>query len=137
MEDKFQSDFIKSCSKYNWSAYHLSGESGLHDLILLQKDKAFTVELKAVPKAKFNHAIKSMFKSTQMPFYLRQIQESLTPTHIAIKWMDENPFYSCHQLSSTKEIIDFFAMKMVDLIDKSIIDNHIDDLVRRLTGIEK
>jgi hypothetical protein len=118
-EAKFQSDFIKIANAYGWSAYHLSGDSGLPDILMFKGLSSHIVELKAIPTSKLSQSIKSMFQSSQMPFYLRQVQMSGTPTVIAIKWIMETQVYSYWSLDNTKDIIDFFAMKAKDVFMNS------------------
>lgn len=121
-EAKFQTDLEKVIARLKWSSYHLSGESGLHDLLCFQKEFGFTLELKALKEKEINHSVHSLFKPSQMPFYLRQVADSNTPTYIALKYLKSNPEYYYFKLSTTKQIIDFFASKWKDVMNTPIPD---------------
>ena len=130
----FQRKFILVCSKMNWSCYHVDGSSGIPDILMFRLDAGMTVELKVSPEEEIGHSIKGLFKATQMPFYIRQIQESLTPVYICIKFLGKNPSFVFVVLKSVSDIISFFSMKRRDVFQNFHRHDSIESMINLMTG---
>ena len=99
--------------RIGWKCYHITGIEGFPDVLMLKGDLGRTCELKIFYSQDKNKSIKSLFQTTQMPFYIRQVEKS--PIYIFFKNIDSGIIYwTCfNQINS---VISFFSKKIKYLL---------------------